>query len=196
MDLELPEELLAHPFASVREACAEVAARARHVAIDAEALARFADALPAGELGPGATEFPQLSGDAEGPAAFGLCLDAVNFGSGWFPHLQKRRGLSGYRTVEAALRERFEREGAFSARELRAADARAVAELFGQVPLAPPVDALVELWARALRELGEAVQLRAAGSFAGFVEEAGGSAAELVRRLVAMPLWRDAARRD
>ena len=54
----------------------------------------------------------------------------------------------------------------------------------------------MELFARALRELGERVQIRAAGSFAGFVEEAGGSAAELVRRLLAMPLWRDVARHD
>ena len=73
---------------------------------------------------------------------------------------------------------------------------RALAELLGQLPLAPPIDELMELYARALRELGECVQLRAAGSFAGFVEEAGGSAAELVRRLLAMPLWRDVARHD
>jgi hypothetical protein len=196
MDAELPEELLERPFAAVREACAEVAARARHVAIDADALARFADALPAGELGQSATAFPRLGGDVEGMAAYVLCLDALNFGSGWFPHLKKRPGMSGYRTVEAALRERFERAGAWSARELRAMEPRALAELLGQTPLAPPIDALVELWGRALRELGECVQLRAAGSFAGFVEEAGGSAAELVRRLVAMPLWRDAARHD
>ncbi len=196
MDLELPEELLARPFASVREACAEVAARARHVAIEPDALARYADALPAGELGKSPTAFPALGGDVEGLAAYVLCLDALNFGSGWFPHLRKRPGHSGYRTLEASLRERFERAGAFSARELRVMDPAALAELLGQLPLAPPIDELMELYARALRELGECVQLRAAGSFAGFVEEAGGSAAELVRRLLAMPLWRDAARHD
>ena len=30
-----------------------------------------------------------------------LVLDTVNFGSGWFPTLAKRPGLSGFRTVEA-----------------------------------------------------------------------------------------------
>ena len=30
-----------------------------------------------------------------------LTLNAINFGSGWFPTLRKRDGLSGYRTVEA-----------------------------------------------------------------------------------------------
>ena len=195
MELPLPDEVLARPFASVREACAEVAARARHVTIDAAALGRFADAIPAGELGASPTAFPALA-DAEGRAAYVLCLDALNFGSGWFPHLKKRPGVSGYRTVEAAVRGRFECEGPWSARELRAADARAIAELLCQAPAAPPIDELMELYARALRELGECVQLHAAGSFAGFVEEAGGSAGELVRRLAAMPLWRDAARYD
>jgi len=195
MEPELPEELLQRPFAAVREACAEVAARARTVAIDTAALERFADALPRAELGAAATGFPAL-GDAESLAAFVLCLGAVNFGSGWFPRLRKPEGLSGYRTVEAQLRERFEREGPIPARTLRAIDARAAAELLGQVPVTPPIDELVELWARALRELGEQVQTRAGGSFAGFVEEAGGSAAELVRRLLALSLWRDVSRHD
>jgi putative queuosine salvage protein len=196
MDAELPSELLERPFASVREACAEVAARARHVALDADALARFADAIPAGELGRAATHFPALGGDAESLAAFVLCLDALNFGSGWFPQLRKRAGMSGYRTIEAQLRERFERSGPIEARALRVFDARAAADLLGQTAGDRELAELLELWARALRELGERVAVRAGGSFAGFVEEAGGSGAELVRSLVAMPLWRDVARYD
>jgi hypothetical protein len=194
MDPELPEELLARPFAAVREACAEVAARARFVAIDSLALERYADAIPRAELGLGVTALPALGGDAEGMAAFVITLDALNFGSGWFPHLKKLPGHSGYRTVESHLRRRFEATGPIAARELRAIDARAVSELLGQAPVSGPVTELVELWARALRELGECVQTRTGGSFAGFVEEAGGSAAALVRSLLAMPLWRDVAR--
>jgi hypothetical protein len=195
MEPELPEDLLARPFAAVREACAEVAARARFVAIDSDALARFADAIPRAELCGSPTSFPALGGDAEGLAAFVLTLDALNFGSGWFPQLRKLPGLSGYRTVETRLRERFEREGPIAASALRASDARAVAELLGQSPEGP-IRELVELWARALRELGECVHKRTAGSFAGFVEEAGGSAAALVRSLLLMPLWRDVARHE
>ncbi|HXZ86558.1 MAG TPA: hypothetical protein VEI82_13830, partial [Myxococcota bacterium] len=142
---ELPAEILERPFAAVREACAEVAARARHVALDAAALERFADAVPARELGRPATQFPALAGDAEALAAFVLCLDALNFGSGWFPLLRKRAGLSGYRTIEAQLRERFERAGPLEARALRVFDARAAAELLGQGPVAPPLDELMEL---------------------------------------------------
>ena len=196
MSAELPDELLDRPFAAVREACAEVAARARHVETDAAALECFADAVPLPELGRAATEFPRLGGDAEALAAFVLCLDALNFGSGWFPALRKRPGLSGYRTIEAQLRERFLRDGPIEARALRVFDARGAAELLGQAPVAPPLGDLMELYARALRELGETIAVRAGGSFAGFVEEAGGSAAALVRSLLAMPLWRDVARHD
>ena len=42
-------------------------------------------------------------------------MDAINFGSGWFPTLRKRAGLSGYNTIAAALSDRF-RDGAWSAR--------------------------------------------------------------------------------
>ena len=36
-------------------------------------------------------------------AAYWLTLDAINFGSGWFPTLRKRDGLSGYNTIASAL---------------------------------------------------------------------------------------------
>ncbi len=189
--MELSAELLSRPFAAVRDACAEVAAAARFVTIEGDALLRHADAIPLDELGASPTQFPRLGGDVEALAAFVLCLDAINFGSGWFPHLTKRPGLSGYRTIEASLRERFERDGALRAPELRGFDARAVAALLGQGPAPSAVDELMELFARALRELGELVATRTRGSFAGFVEEAGGSAAALVRSLLEMPLYRD-----
>ena len=194
--VELAGDLLARPLAAVREACSEVAASARHVTIDAAALARYASEIPLGEFGTSPTSFPTRHADVESLAAYTLCLDAINFGSGWFPKLAKAPGLSGYLTIELRLRERFERAGPFSARELRGIDARAVAELLGQTPMTSPIDELMELFARGLRDLGELVSTRTGGSFAGFVEEAGGSAAALVRNLLAMPLYRDVAQHD
>ena len=41
-------------------------------------------------------------------AAFWLTLDAINFGSGWFPTLRKRPGQTGYRTIAAGIRRRFD----------------------------------------------------------------------------------------
>jgi len=84
----------------IRAACARVAERARSVRIAHDAIPAYAatlpaDSPPAPDLAPGASD--------EERAAFSLQLNAVNFGSGWFPTLRKPSGLSGFRTVEAAL---------------------------------------------------------------------------------------------
>src|SRR5918998_4132554 len=100
----------------IRAACARVAERARsvrivHDAIPAYAATLPADSPPAPDLAPGASD--------EERAAFSLQLNAVNFGSGWFPTLRKPPGRSGFRTVEAGLRAR----GPWTAEELRRVDA-------------------------------------------------------------------------
>ena len=95
----------------IRAACARVAAQASHVRIVDEAIPAYARTLPAvsppaPDLAPGATD--------EARAAFSLELNAVNFGSGWFPTLRKTDGRSGFRTVEGGLKAR----GPWSAEEL------------------------------------------------------------------------------
>ena len=99
----------------IRAGCARVAAKARRVRIDEDAVEAYAATLPAEpppapDLGPGASE--------EERAAFQITLNAINFGSGWFPTLRKPPGLSGFRTVEAGLRA----HGPWSARRLAAID--------------------------------------------------------------------------
>src|SRR5215210_139386 len=83
----------------VRRHCAEVAARARSVRIDVDALGRVEPAEPP-ELD---AQVHYLEGSPEDVARYLLALDAINFGSGWFPLLDKRRvggdGVSGYFTV-------------------------------------------------------------------------------------------------
>src|SRR5262245_2470915 len=86
----------------IRAAAARVAAEARFVSIDAEAIEDYARGLP--EQSPPAPDLPTR--DDETRAAFSLQLNAINFGSGWFPTLRKPPGLSGFRTVEAGLRRR------------------------------------------------------------------------------------------
>jgi len=180
------------PLQAVRASCAAVAERARFVRIDAAALAgrvaAYGDAVPCA----GADPAHHRLGDADATLAYVLILDAINFGSGWFPHLRKRPGLSGYFTVATCLRERFERAGPWSAAELRGLDADACAALLGQEGR-PAVRPLLELFARSLRDLGGLVGERHGGRFAGVVEAAGGSAARLVTELCRMPLYRDVA---
>ncbi len=171
--------------------------RAHRVRIDEQRLAALAEELletpsPPSPLDPAHHRL----GDAEATLAYVVSLDAINFGSGWFPVLAKRPGLSGYYTVATALRERFDAHGPWSAEELQALDAAACAEFLGQDPGDPEVGELMELFARALNDLGRLLAERYHGRFAGLVEEAGGAAARLVELLCAMPFYRDVARYD
>lgn len=159
----------------VRAACARVAARARHVRIAADAIEPYAATLPADS-----PPAPDLVGAGlEARAAFSLTLNAINFGSGWFPTLRKPPGLSGFRTVEAALR----RRGPWTAAELTALEREEVAATFGQ----DPEHELMGHFTRHLHELGE----RVGDSFLRFARSGDGSAVALAERLAAWPTWRD-----
>jgi Potential Queuosine, Q, salvage protein family len=163
----------------VRAACAGVAARSRHVRIVHDAIEPYARTLPAAS--PPAPDLP--GADLEQRAAFSLTLNAVNFGSGWFPTLRKPSGLSGFRTVEAALR----RRGPWRAHELVALDLPQVAATFGQ----DPDHELMAHFTRHLRELGERVRDEHGGSFLALARAGDGSAVALAERLAGFPGWRD-----
>jgi hypothetical protein len=171
----------------VRRSCADIARDARWVGIDPEALealdVRAADLERAGaQLDP---ERHYLDGEPEHVAMYLLVLDAVNFGSGWFPQLHKRPGCSGYFTVAWSLSDRFRLEGPWSAGELRAMTTPRIADVLGQ----PPDLELMALYAQALRSLGGF--LGDAGALA-MVAEARGSAQALAARLAAsMPMFND-----
>src|SRR4051794_4535855 len=112
----------------VRESCARIAESARFVTIDPASLDRI-------EPGPPPVLDPErhyLEGSREDVATYLLTLDAINFGSGWFPTLRKRPGCSGYYTVSWALADHFRARGPWSNEELRAMDSDTVADVLGQ----------------------------------------------------------------
>src|ERR671915_1826187 len=152
----------------VRTRCAEIAARARWVRIDVDRLGAIGEAPPQ-QLD---ADRHYLEGSAEDVAAYLLTLDAINFGSGWFPTLRKRPGRSGYFTVASALADRFRAHGPWSAAELRALDIRELTAVLGQEPGHP----LMRLYAEALRELGRFLGDR---TVLDLVDDAGGSAERL-----------------
>jgi hypothetical protein len=164
----------------VRETCARIAASARHVSIELDAIGAVEPAPPP-ELDP---ERHYLEGSREDVALYLLCLDTINFGSGWFPTLRKRPGCSGYFTVAWALADRFRSRGPWTAAELATLDGPGVAVVLGQ----EPDHELMALYARALNDLaaflghGTAVQA---------IERAEGSAERLAESLTAMPFFRD-----
>jgi hypothetical protein len=161
----------------IRAGAARVAAAARRVRIREDAIEVYARDLPA--QSPPA---PDLEGaDDEARAAFSLQLNAINFGSGWFPTLRKPPGLSGFRTVEAALR----RRGPWTAAELTAMTQAEVAATLGQ----DPGHELMGHYARHLRALGEKV----GGSFLAFAR-AHDSVEGLAAELASWPTWQDVSR--
>jgi hypothetical protein len=176
------EERLLNLPDRVRASCAWVAERARHVHIERGLLDEYAAALPAGtggqELDP-ETHF--LEGDREQRAAFIICLDAINFGSGWWPTIRKQEGRSGYFTVAGGLASRFREGGALSADELAEITPTTVAQLLSQEPTHP----LMREYAVALRDVGAHVLADHSGSFGSVVDSAHGSAvtfAEILSR--------------
>jgi putative queuosine salvage protein len=170
----------------VRAACAEIAAGARSVRIDVEAL----EALDPGPPPTLDAERHYLEGEPADVAAYILALDAINFGSGWFPTLRKRRGpdgtaVSGYFTVAWGLADRFRALGPWTTDELRTMRTEEIAEVLGQ----PPAHELMALFAQALRQLGAFLDGRTALDV---IDEAGGSAVRLAELLAAgMPMFRD-----
>jgi hypothetical protein len=158
----------------VRAHCARVAASARSVRVDREALAAY-DAAPAAHLDP---ELHAIDGEHEQVARAMLTLDAVNFGSGWFPTLRKDPGRSGYATIARALRD----HGTWTNEELRRITSAQLADVLRQ----PPDHELMALYAQALRALG-----RWLGERSALEAIAVPAAQDLALALTAMPMFRD-----
>lgn len=174
----------------LRRACAEVAVRARSVRVQTAAIPAYAIGLePASLESAGAREAPPGRAREE-RAAFWLTLDAINFGSGWFPTLRKRAGHSGYHTIEAGLRERFDEHGPWRPEELAELDAPTLAAVFGQ----DPEHELMALFAGSLRDLGRHLDTGAGAPFTAVIAAARGSAVALARHLGGWSSFADCSR--
>jgi hypothetical protein len=145
------------------------------VRIEQTAIPSYAAALPR----PGPPEAdPRLElpgADREALAAFAVCLDAINFGSGWWPTIRKRPGHSGFFTVAAGLNERFREQGPWPAADLAGLSAEQVAATLGQDSEHP----LMAQFAAALRDVGAHLLAEHGGSFAAAVDSAAPSASAL-----------------
>ena len=135
----------------VRRSAERIAAHATQVRIDLDALERVEPGPPP-QLDP---DRHYLEGPEEDVATYLLTLDAINFGSGWFPTLRKRqadgRPVSGYFTVAWGLADRFRAHGPWTNAELRAMRTEEIADLLGQ----SRDHELMALYAQALRSLGD-----------------------------------------
>ncbi len=178
----------------VRAACKAVAGRATHVRIDYDSIPSYAASLPLERIA-----HPQIDPDChylgrgDDTVAFFLTLNAVNFSSGYSPHLRKRSGMSGYFTVASSLNDHYSTHGPLSAQDLTRLSTDDCTAIFGQEPDNYIVRELLQHFATALNDLGRYLLDRFDGSFVRLVETADASAERLVALLIKMPCFKDVA---
>lgn len=131
----------------------------------------------------------ELSGEQE-QASFVLIRDCINFGSGFHPELVKSPGLSGARTIEAALLKHVQAHGQPDGRWLAGVTPVECAELFGQPQSGAPME-LMTMFATAWNEFGALLCERYDGRVLGLVEDAGEKAERMIELLGQMSCWRD-----
>jgi hypothetical protein len=181
-------------FDRIRRSCRKVADRAERVKIDRNRLSSYAASLPLDKVAN-----PQLDPDChylgrkEDTVNFLVALDTINFGSGYFPHLRKRPGMSGYFTVASSLHDAYVRQGPLSARQLAEMTVEECTGMFDQDPDNFIARELMQHFAAALNDLGRYVLDRFSGSFAELVDSAASSAGRLVQLLGEMPYFKDVA---
>ncbi len=164
----------------VRQHCAAVVARARWVDIDTERLGAYDLEGPPPEPAPLDGQRHFLEGSRDEVAMYMLTLDAINFGSGWFPLLKKRQAeglaVGGYYTVSWALADHVRGAGVLTPAQLRGMTTDQLASMLGQDSSLE----LMSLYSQALRELGRFLGGRSATDV---VDAAAGSAERLAATL-------------
>jgi hypothetical protein len=172
----------------VRAGVAAAVDRAELVRIDDAALDRLAVSIEPTPPEP----FPEerWSGGVEDRAMGVLAWNAVNFGSGWFPHVVKIPGHSGARTMGARWQQHCGAHRVPSAGWLAEVTVERVAEVFIQ-PLEGEVLGMLEAFAVAWRELGTHLLQHHGGSAASMVGAAGSHGAALAEELAQLTSWDD-----
>ncbi|HET6319325.1 MAG TPA: hypothetical protein VFG86_22950, partial [Chloroflexota bacterium] len=169
----------------LRRFAAATAGSARFVHLQRGAIEQYAHSLPLEQARtPSLDPATHYQGAPDETLAFVVALDAINFGSGYFPHLRKRPGLSGYFTVASGLKDAWP----LSLHELKTLTPKDCAGIFDQTSDDPAVAELMGLFARALNDLG--AHAERSGGFAELVARADRSAERLIDVLAEMPLYR------
>ena len=181
-------------FSSIRTSCARVAELANSVRIRQDRVHGYArDLLDSHTLLPALDLATHFVGSVEETVAFFVSLDAINFGSGYFPHLTKREGMSGYFTIASGLSDHFRAKGVILAPQLATATPECCAAIFSQSLDHPAIRELMSAFAQAWNDLGNDLLERFDGSFTQLIESANHSAAQLVTALACQPLFHDVA---
>ncbi|MCA9838693.1 MAG: hypothetical protein KC422_17380 [Trueperaceae bacterium] len=180
-------------LAEIKQAAADVMTHAEQVKINHERLPDYARALLRQDFdAPFYDQTYHYLGDETETIAYLLCLDSINFGSGYFPFLKKRAGMSGYFTVASCLKDWFEKEvpSPFKLESISLSECTAI---FGQSLEHPKVLELMQLFTQALNDLGHLLVQTYDASYSAMLGAANHSAEALMQILAQMPYFKDEA---
>lgn len=179
----------------VRYQCSNVANQASHVHINHRLIPEYAlSLLPILGTTPKLDPTCHYVNHDQESIAFIIILNSINFGSGYFPHLRKRDGKSGYYTIASSLFDLFAQGNALTACELEKMSTIQCAKIFGQDMNDPVVAELMSHFSQAMSELGSYVLNNYDGSFVELVKAADHSVSLLIDILRQMPLFVDQER--
>lgn len=134
-------------------------------------------------------------GTPEETAAYTLVLDSINFGSGYKPFLQEEGWQcldnSIYFTIASRLKVYFEKNGAPTAQKLFDMSAEECACILALDLSGEYSREFAELCAESLQQMGRLLLTSYEGDFLAFVQEAQGSAANMVTQLMQLPSFQD-----
>lgn len=183
----------AKTLSELRARARQVAEKAPNVVVTREHLASIAAEyrdVPAW-LGPPLDAPHLFLGRGLDTFAYVIVASTIRFGTGYHQKLSKRGDLSVAQTIAAGLTERFRSHGPLSVRELVGTTSADCAAVFGQDLADASQAEVMELFARALRDLGRMMTEQFPEGWAGLAAAIDGSAARLVQILVQMPYFAD-----
>lgn len=178
-------------FAQIRKAARLITERSPHVGV----VGARADELASAFSAPRAETNPVPAGVLpEDALEFLVTRAALRFGSGYEPKLRLPSDVTIADVVDQALAAHFEREGPISIPRMIQATTTDVVAWLAPATGEPPPAELVDLQARALRDLGRFLLERFEGSCTALVESAQGSAAKLCETMATIPYFHDVQR--
>lgn len=181
-------------FDEIRAKTQIVAESATFVKIQIEQLDTYVDILPIKDIkNPPLDADCHLLGQGYDTLLYFLTLESINFGSGYFPHLENRDASSGYFTIAKAWKSYFEKNSPVTADALEQLTTVDCLEIFGQSPENTTIVELMEHFAVALNQVGHFLNKNFEGQVKKMFESVHHSAEKLVNLLLSIPYFRDTA---
>lgn len=184
----------------VRQSALYVSQHAQHVRINEVELEHYAETIRDTISEPYVDSLHHYHADIESTLLYIFCLDSINFGSGYFPYLQKRvrdngERMSGYFTVASYLKDAFEQK-VWQAHDLKHLSLEKVAKIFQQDVQGDDVASLkrlelMRLFSNALQDLGHWLEQHCPNNMMDILHASNYSANHLMRSLTEMPFFQD-----